>query len=160
MKQKQPILIALFLASFSLTVTAQQSVTASGKNATGSGGSSSYSVGQVVYTAISGANGNLTQGVQQPYEISTLGIDELPEMILQFSAYPNPTNDVLTLSIENHNTDNLSYQLFDISGKVIGNSKLTGSHTSIDMTSHESALYFLKITENNREIKTFKIIKK
>jgi hypothetical protein len=160
MKTRQLTHIAFFLASFSLTVTAQQSVTVSGNNTTGSGGSSSYSVGQVIYVSNYGTNGNITQGVQQPYEISTLGIDELPEMNLQFLAYPNPTNDFLTLSIENYNTDNLKYQLFDITGKTLENNKLTGSRTNIDMTNYGSALYFLKITENNREIKTFKIMKK
>jgi hypothetical protein len=160
MKTRKPTLIAFFLASFSLTLTAQQSVTASGNNITGSGGSSSYSVGQVIYISNYGTNGNSTQGIQQPYEISTLGIDELPEMNLQFLAYPNPTNDFLTLSIENYSTDNLRYQLFEITGKALENNKLTGSRTNIDMTNHESALYFLKIIENNREIKTFKIIKK
>ncbi len=160
MKQKHPILIALFLALFSLSVTAQQSVTASGNNAIGSGGSTSYSVGQVVYTTNSGTNGNLAQGVQQPYEILTLGMDEHPEISLNFSVYPNPTTDILTLEVGNYNTDNLRYLLFDITGKVIANNKVTVSHTKIDMTGHQSALYFLKITENNKEIKTFKIIKK
>ena len=160
MKQKQPILIALVLASFSFAASAQQSVNASGNNAAGAGGSSSYSVGQVVYTTNSGTTGKLTQGVQQPYEISTLGIDELPELSLQFSAYPNPTTNVLTLAIENYSTDTLKYQLFDITGKVIASNKLTGSRTNIDMNNYQAAIYFLKITENNKEIKTFKIIKK
>lgn len=160
MKQKHPILIALFLVSFSFSATAQQSVTASGNNAAGSGGSTSYSVGQVVYTTNSGTNGNLAQGVQQPYEILTLGMDEHPEISLNFSAYPNPTTDILTLEVSNYNTDNLSYLLFDITGKVIANNKVTVSQTKIDMTGRQSALYFLKITENNKEIKTFKIIKK
>lgn len=160
MKQKKTILIALFLASFSFTAAAQQSVTVSGNNAIGTGGSSSYTVGQVVYTTNSGTTGKLTQGVQQPYEITTLGTDELPELSLQFSAYPNPTSDVLILSVENYNTATLRYQLFDLTGKVITSNKLTGSRTNLDMNNYEAAIYFLKITENNKEIKTFKIIKK
>jgi hypothetical protein len=160
MKQKHPILIALFLALFSFSVTAQQSITVSGNNAVGSGGSTSYSVGQVAYTTNSGTNGNLAQGVQQPYEIITLGMDEHPEISLNFSVYPNPTTDILTLEVGNYNNDNIGYLLFDITGKVIANNKVTVSKTKIDMTGHQSALYFLKITENNKEIKTFKIIKK
>jgi hypothetical protein len=39
-----------------------------GGEATGSGGSVSYSVGQVVYTTNTGINGSVAQGVQQPYE--------------------------------------------------------------------------------------------
>ena len=160
MKQNQPILIAFLIASFSLTVTAQESVTVSGNNATGSGGSSSYSVGQVVYTIASGTNGQLAQGVQQPYEILTLGKEEHSEINLQFLAYPNPTTDILTLSIVNFNFSDLTYSLFDINGRVIQSKKITENLTNIDMKNQQSAIYFLKITANNKEIKTYKIIKK
>lgn len=159
MKQKQPIFIALFLASFSLTATAQEAVVASGKSVTDTGGSVSYSVGQVVYTVNTGTNGEMTQGVQQPYEITTLGIDEHPEMSLQFSVYPNPTSDILTLSITNFSSSGLNYSLFDVNGRMIESKKISESQTSIDMKSQQSAIYFVKIT-NNKEIKTFKIIKK
>ncbi len=160
MKNKQPIFIAFFLAVFSFTVSAQQSVTVSGNTATGTGGSANYSVGQVVYTANYGTNGNLTQGVQQPYEISTLGTDEHSEINLQFLAYPNPTTDVLTLSIGNFNSSDLIYSLFDINGRIIQSKKITESLTNIDMKNQQSAIYFLKITADNKEIKTYRIIKK
>ena len=160
MKNKQPIFIAFFLAAFSFTVSAQQSVTVSGNTATGAGGSANYSVGQVAYTTNYGTNGNLTQGVQQSYEISTLGTDEHSEINLQFLAYPNPTTDVLTLSIGNFNSSDLIYSLFDINGRVIQSKKITESLTNIDMKNQQSAIYFLKITADNKEIKTYRIIKK
>ena len=160
MKNKQPILIAFFLAVFSFAASAQQSVTVSGNKATGTGGSENYSVGQVVYTTNYGTNGKLTQGVQQPYEISTLGIEEHSEINLQFLAYPNPTTDILTLSIVNFNFSDLTYSLFDINGRVIQSKKITENLTNIDMKNQQSAIYFLKITANNKEIKTYKIIKK
>ena len=56
---------------FSIELQAQEIPIASGAVATGIGGSSSYTVGQVVYTTNTGSNGSVAQGVQQPYEIST-----------------------------------------------------------------------------------------
>ena len=60
---KKKILYLLLLVSF--TIQAQVATVSSGGNATGAGGSSSYSVGQVVYTINSGSTHTSTQGVQQ-----------------------------------------------------------------------------------------------
>ena len=58
-------------------VYAQQATTASGGDASGSGGSVAHSVGQTVYTTNTGSNGSVAQGVEQPYEISiTTGLAE------------------------------------------------------------------------------------
>lgn len=54
------ILVSVF--TFSGTViTAQQSVNASGGNASGTGGNVSYSVGQIVYTTHTGINGSVAR---------------------------------------------------------------------------------------------------
>ena len=112
---------------------AQESQTASGGQATGAGGSSSYTVGQVVYTTNTGTNGSVAQGVQQPYDISTtLGINET-SINLEMNVYPNPTTDYLTLKVEE--SKGLSYQLFDMQGKLIENKKVTVSNTNIKMES-------------------------
>ena len=80
-------------------VMAQQTTDASGGNAAGTGGSSSYSVGQITYNSIS-SGGSVSQGVQQPFEIATLGNDEFPEITLQMNIYPNPTTSFINLNIE------------------------------------------------------------
>jgi uncharacterized protein (TIGR02145 family) len=48
----------------------QNTISAAGGNAKGSGGSASFTVGQIFYTKLSGTNGTVVQGIQQPYEIS------------------------------------------------------------------------------------------
>ena len=158
MKQKLALIAAL-LTAFSFDAVAQQATVSSGNNANGSGGSSSYTVGQVVYTANSGSNGSVYQGVQQPYEISTLGTDEFPEINLNFSAYPNPTDEMLTLSVENYDTTELQFQLFDVAGKLVNSNKLSGSQTQINMRGNAKGMYLLSITKNSKTIKTFKIIR-
>jgi len=161
MRHKRLKLSAVLLLGLGLTgLQAQTSVNATGSNASGSGGSASYSVGQVVYTTNAGTNGSLAQGVQQPYEISVVtGLEEAKGINLSVTAYPNPTTDYLTLSIADFDASKLSYQLYDMSGKLLQNEKITGNQTSIVMSNLVPATYFLKVISNNKEVKTFKIIK-
>ncbi len=162
MKHKKLKLIAALLSGLALTtLQAQEVKPASGGDASGNGGSVSYSVGQVTYTTNTGTNGSVSQGVQQPYEISTVtGIEEAKGINLSCSAYPNPATDYLMLKIENYTIDKLFFQLYSTNGKLIENTKLTGSETKIDMSNLNTAVYFLKIIQNNKEVKIFKIIKK
>jgi hypothetical protein len=161
MRHKRLKLSAILLLGLGLTgLQAQNAVPATGGNASGSGGSVSYSVGQVVYTTNTGSNGTIAQGVQQPFEISVVtGLEEAKGINLAVSAYPNPTTDYLTLSVDKFDVSKLSYHLFDMSGKLLETKKITGNQTNIVMSNLVPATYFVKITQENKEIKTLKIIK-
>ena len=164
MKHKDLKLSAIFLLGLGLTgLQAQTAVPATGGNASGSGGTVSYSVGQVVYTTNLGTTGSVAQGVQQPFEISVVtGLEEAKGINLSVSAYPNPTTDFLNLKVDASTTisiQSMSYQLFDISGKLLETKKLEGNETNIVMSNLVPATYFVKITDGNKEVKTFKIIK-
>jgi hypothetical protein len=63
------------------------------------------------------------------------------------------------LKVENYDKENLSYKLFDANGKLLDNKKVTGNETTISMANLFPAVYFLKVIDNQKEIKTFKIIK-
>ena len=145
--------------SFS-TLSAQETITTTGGDASGSGGSASYSVGQVAYHTYTGTNGSVAEGVQQPFEISIVtAIEEAIGISLSISVYPNPASDYLTLEVKDYDFSNLTYQLYNIHGKLLQNEKITGNQTSIFMRNHLSATYFVKILEGNKEVKTFKVIK-
>jgi hypothetical protein len=136
---------------------AQENPTAAGGEAIGTGGTSSYSVGQVVYTTATGTNGSVAQGVEQPYEISvTIGVTETT-ISLELSVYPNPTTDYLTLKVDGFET--LNFQLIDLQGRLIENKKVTANSTTISMEALPEAMYFLNVTKDNQIIKTFKIVK-
>ncbi len=130
MRHKKLKLSAIILLGLGLTgLQAQESVNATGGDASGSGGSVSYSVGQVVYTTNTGTNGSVTQGVQQPYEISVVtAIEEAKGINLTVTAYPNPATDYLTLRIDEFEISNLSFQLYDMSGKLLQSSKNYWKH--------------------------------
>jgi hypothetical protein len=154
-------LFALTITILFITgVNAQETVTASGGDASGSGGTISYSIGQTLYTIHLGSEGSVAHGVQQPYEISIIsGIDGTEGVLLTLIAYPNPTRDVLTLKVENYKSENLTYRVFDLNGKLLEISKLNDYETQIVMSKYPPALYILKVYDNQKEIKIFKIIK-
>ncbi|MDB9721158.1 hypothetical protein OAA67_04695 [Winogradskyella sp.] len=58
--------LATFIMYSALTMQAQEIILASGGNATGSGGSVSYSIGQVFYNTNTSTEGSIEEGVQIP----------------------------------------------------------------------------------------------
>jgi hypothetical protein len=159
MKDKKVKLCALLLG-LGLTAQAQQAMATTGGNASGSGGSISYSVGQIVYKTTSSSIGSAAQGVQQPYEISVLsGLEEAEGINLVLLAYPNPATDYVTLKVENYKLENLTYQLFDNSGKLLLIQKVRSEETPILMETLANGSYLLKVSNNKAELKTLKIIK-
>jgi hypothetical protein len=157
MKHKKTMASVAFLLLGLGGLHAQESTTATGDEATGTGGTASYSVGQVVYTTATGTNGSVAQGVQQPFEISTtLGIKET-SINLELSVYPNPTNNYLTLKVEK--TEGLTFQMHDLQGKVIESKAVSSTSTNISLEGQPTATYFLNVVKNNQLVKTFKVIK-
>ncbi|MBU1014758.1 MAG: T9SS type A sorting domain-containing protein [Bacteroidetes bacterium] len=153
-------LSALFFLCFGLTIVqAQEVIPATGGNATGNGGSISYTIGQIVYFFNTGPNGSVAQGVQHPFDISVVGLNETEKISSQYSVYPNPTNNYLTLKIENFKAANLFYQLYDISGRLLDSKKLSDNETKIEVGYLTPSIYFLQIFNGNKEIQAFKIIK-
>jgi hypothetical protein len=151
-----------FLAAYVLfagALTAQTSSNSSGGDATGSGGTVAYSVGQVVYTTNQGTSGEIAQGVQQAYEIYSVGIEET-ELSISIAVYPNPTADKIILTKNNVNLSNLEYQLISHDGKLLQQRSLESNEMEISMKELPTANYFLNILDNkNQKIKSFKIIK-
>tara|TARA_Y100000385_G_C12988347_1_gene591682 strand:+ start:652 stop:1131 length:480 start_codon:yes stop_codon:yes gene_type:complete len=159
MKNKAKLTLLFSLCMSAGSIYGQESFNTSGGNAVGSGGTVAYSIGQVAYTYESGANGNSNQGVQQPYEIYSVGIDE-EDIAISFTAFPNPTKDILTLQFDAFTTQNASFQLVDQAGKIIQKKKISNVSTSLNLSNEVSGIYYLSINSESKNIKTFKIIKK
>ena len=152
--------VSLIVFCSNSTTCAQEAVLTTGGNATGSGGSISFSAGQAAYSSLSGVNGRVTEGVQQPYEIYVItGLDELAGIELNCRAYPNPTTRFLYLNIEQFNYRELSYRLFNVQGRLLKEDNITQAETIISMEEFVPATYFLHVYAKNEEVKTFKIIK-
>ncbi len=154
-----PVIILLFTAA-----SAQEAIPVSGGNASGEAGSLSFTVGQAAYITVTGAEGIVAQGVQQPYEISAVtGSNKVAGISLEVSAYPNPAADYLILntgaaSFKGNNK--LEYRLYDMHSRLINTEKLISNETIIAMGHLMPSVYFVKIINQDQEIKSFKIIKK
>lgn len=154
------VLIVFCLVSFGLkAVFAQENTDALGGMAYGAGGSVSYSIGEVDYINATGSGGSITEGVQQPYEIMVISGIEDNDINLAFAIFPNPTADFVVLSVQNANTVNMTYALFDIEGKLIEKQEVNGSQTTIAMKDLANGIYFIKVLRKSTEIKIFKVIK-
>jgi len=148
-----------FLLSFSVNAqTSHQVLSATGGDASGSGGTVAYSVGQIVYTSSTGTSGSVAQGVEQAYEISSVGIKETA-LNISLSIFPNPTSDYLTLKVEDYNIEALSYHLIDEQGKLVLNQQITNQDTQLAMSTLARGAYFINVLQANKKIQTFKIIK-
>jgi len=156
---KKYILGTLFLLAPFLIIS-QEIISSFGGDSSGSGGTSSYTIGQVFFNTIESDNGSLVQGVQQPFEFQTLSNPALVTVQLIAVTYPNPTTDYVVLKITDIALENLQYTLFDINGKTIVSKAINSFSTQITMKNFVIGMYLLKLTKNNQTIKTFKIIKK
>lgn len=152
------LITLLIISIVTIKATAQQTTATAGGEATGTGGTQSYTIGQVVYTTNIGSNGSARQGVQQTYDI-TIGITDNKEVQLTCAVYPNPTAEVLNLNVGNTKLDNLVFELYDLQGKLLQKQKVQSITTIINMEQYDDANYLLTVTDSNRLIQSFKIIK-
>ena len=74
-----------------------------------------------------------------------------------FLAYPNPVNAFIQL--ENYNAEALQIELYNVVGSKIFTTSLQ-SNLSIDLSTYESGIYFLKAISENNEVYMTKILKK
>ncbi len=135
-------------------------IPAAGAIATGSNGSSSYTLGQLVDEYNSTGNGSVTQGIHQPFEINVISGVENTNISLECSVYPNPSTDFIRLKADLSGLQAPVYKLYDLNGKLLEIRKIAESETIILMSKYPSSCYFLKVISSNQEIKSFKIIKK
>lgn len=158
MKKNQQMLFMMLLI-IGLNANAQMSINASGGNSYSNDGSLSYSVCQVFYIQKDGLSGTHIDGIQQPFEIYSLGENEIKINDINIVVYPNPTISKVLLEIQIDNVDNLSFQLFSLAGKLLIEQKILKNQSEIFMDNLSSGVYLLKVFEKTKSIKNFKIIK-
>lgn len=136
---------------------AQSNTVSAGGEATGSSGSISYSIGQVNYINVSSGSGKISEGVQQPIEILTINIEELPKTF-SASIFPNPASDQLIIQINSEKNQALHSMLYDVHGNLLLSDVIQGNQHSISLSGLSPGIYILKI-RNEKESITSKIIK-
>lgn len=153
---KKVLLIGLLLNSFAY---GQKNVVATGGEASGSGGTSSFTVGQIDYTYQTGTSGSMSLGVQQPFEIFTNDLIE-NQLDLSIGLFPNPAVDVIIMTVADLNAyGTMTYNLTDAQGKLVRAEKITAAETSITVSDLPNACYYLNVIVDDRLAKSFKLVK-
>jgi hypothetical protein len=150
--------LSIFLLFCVLIGYAQQGTVTSGGTLNGSGGSTDFSIGQVVYLNYSNDSWQISEGIQQPLEIYQVNsLTEENQLFVTFG--PNPTADQLIISVENSALNDLSFTLVDLNGRSIIAGALQGSKNELDLKTLAPAQYMLTIYKSNKPVNVFKLIK-
>lgn len=151
------ILLLQFVFSLNYVVFSQQVIGTQGETQMGANGSLEYTIGEVVINTISNGSNDLTQGFHQTRWDITPFNDPTPDF--EVIIYPNPVTD--QLNIQTNLYKDVTYSLYDESGKVIIESILESELTSVPVDYLSGGVYFLALRNDKLKlsIKTFKIIK-
>lgn len=72
------------------------------------------------------------------------------------AVYPNPSNGIFSL-----NTDaRAAIVVYDLNGKIIKSENINVGNTNLNLNSSPNGIYLLKITHDNHQVETIKLIKK
>jgi len=141
---------------------AQTSVHASGGDASGTGGTVAYSIGQVAYTAVDNGTGSVSLGVQQPYIAMAVGNQEI-DPALSVSVYPNPAHSNTFLHFDPKTLDtpiaSYAYAIYDSYGRLLHQEKIVQATTNISLSEYLNAMYVVKVIRNQYTVRTFKVLK-
>jgi hypothetical protein len=147
------LIILTLLPSLMIGQSAERSVIGSAGSFESAGGlSHSYSVGEMVVFTGNSSNLKITQGFQQPDQMS-VGIEE-DQMGYSVVAFPNPTRGEVILDISAENPVQLNIDLYNLQGKqfslpqrlisVAGNLR-----HNIDLSNMAAGSYFIRITDKD-----------
>lgn len=151
----------LLMILFTAALFGQSAVVPAGGTATGPTGTVTYTVGQVADQQVSGGAKYLIEGVQQPYEIQIVGVNEYPGITLEAVLFPNPTSSHVRLRITNFDmpSGGLTAQLYDQNGKLLEVFSVLDLETEMDLTRYPTAAYQLRVMSGSTLLKTFKVVK-
>jgi hypothetical protein len=88
------------------------------------------------------------------FDISTLGNKDF-DFNSKLSVYPNPFNDVISINVD----ANAKMEIYNILGQTIYSKKNNSGATLLNLSNNASGVYLMKITTENNQSKTVKIVK-
>lgn len=163
-KMKKHLSLILSLLLFAGMASAQSAIVPVGGDAQSDGGSVSYTVGQIAVQTAANSNGSVSvaEGVQQPYEIMTVGVDDYPQISLRAVVYPNPTENLAQLQLNGFEipSGGLRAILYDGNGKRLQNFPVYDDLTTFQIGQYATGTYYLELRDSQRTLKTFKLVRK
>jgi hypothetical protein len=118
-----------------------------------------FTLGEMVIETFADTAVILTQGFNQGY-LTAVAIQEKPGLGFSLNCFPNPATELLNLEVKGAFPTNLSYSLFDVSGRLLTRGMVVDNINTISVHALAPASYYLIISQENIALKTFKIVKK
>ena len=150
--------LLLFIVLFSSTVYSQSTVLSAG-NTIENNGSISYSVGQIFVSPLDANTGSLYIGVQQPFEILSLSLEDFKSE-MSLVGYPNPTSGLFYLDIKNSNSFPFLLKLYDLRGRMIFTKSVKKNKAVVNISNHAKGMYILHLVDKDKNVYLHKILKK
>jgi hypothetical protein len=154
---KKSIIPIVVFISFGFSSFGQNALSAAGGHFKSSGGSTSFTVGQVAYVLKKGTGSYLNEGVQQVYTKKTTPIEELV-YLKEVQLYPNPTQETFNLIISTKENVQVRYIIMDYLGKEIRNGNILSEKSEISLRDLPAGNYFISL-KSKKENRIFKIVK-
>jgi hypothetical protein len=128
-------------------------VSSSGGFTSNSSGMLSYTVAEMTMVqTFSSASNYLTQGFQQPEDLTT-GINEPVVETGGLIIFPNPSNGRFTLNYYNFDNSQTQINLYDVLGQIVLSrdvSQTVGLNSQkFDISTYGQGMYFLELTTTN-----------
>jgi hypothetical protein len=117
-----------------------------------------WTLGEPVVATLLAGSIILTQGFHQPALVVT-AIKTFDDPSFTVSAYPNPTDNILMIQVANTEIKDFQYVLYDMNGKVLEKNLFVSDNTAVNMSDYPSGVYLLKVLHEDKEIKSFEIVK-
>ena len=154
---KKFILPLVVFMSFAFISFGQNALASAGGHVKSTGGSTSFTVGQVAYVLKKGNGPYLNEGVQQVYTKKTTPIEELV-YLKEVQLYPNPSEEILNITLPNFDGSTTSFIIMDNMGKEVRNGMIISNTAEISLRDLPSGSYFLYL-KAKKENRIFKIVK-
>lgn len=153
-------LIFLLVIVSNSNVFSQNNLVSSGGHISNQSGSLDYTLGQIDYSGVQNLNNQITEGIQQPFEFFVTSINFLSQNdSANFLLNPNPTSNIIELSISAGDPTEFIYQMINSLGQVILRGEIITKTTSFDISHFPPGAYYLRLTGLQGDSHSFKIIK-
>lgn len=129
-----------------------QTIDVSGGTHSANGYTMTYSVGQTATTTIRANAYIITQGFQQAEQNKTIDTKNTQLIDFQASVFPNPTSDLLHLSISGNVEHDFKLQVFNLNGQLLISKEFNGTTFEIEVQDLPKGEYVLTLNKGDARL--------
>jgi Secretion system C-terminal sorting domain len=150
------VTLVCFSLLTTITVSGQEVISTQGDTYSTGNGKLDFTIGEVVISTGTNGTYDITQGFHQT-NWNFVGVEE-HEAGIDATVFPNPMDN--NLNIRMSKFEHASFALIDANGRIVAENKLSSELTTIDVSTYAPGAYsLLLIGENQKKLKTFKLVK-